>query len=797
MLELPTLLGCASRYLAAGISIIPIRNDGSKAPAITAWNPYTVSLPAATEVKYWFDRDDPPGIAIIGGRVSGNLECLDFDAHADEIFVAWCSLVEAEAPGLIARLCVTRTPKPGFHVRYRCTDFAVPGNTKFAIDADSKTVLIETRGEGGYALAPGSPAKCHETGRRYSHHSGPPLPNLPTITVDEREVLVRCACSFNRAPRLDPEPDSTSFKSEIPGDAYNKRGPDWGDILGPAGWECAGQHGEMRYWRRPGKTGRGWSATTGVKNRTGVELMCVFSANAEPFPGPNDGRACSTHTKFSAIAYLHHGGDHALAAKALAEQGFGTRRVTTRELERALPFRAFPVEALPEVLASYVTETATALGVDPAMVALPVLATCAGAIGFTRAVSPKSSWREPLVTWCVVVAASGTLKSPAHDSAVRPIRERQAEIFARHKEAEAEYRRASEEGEEPRKPADPPILYVSDTTIEKLVGTLDDNPRGVLLEIDELHAFFNSFTRYKSGKGETDAPRWLSIHRAGPIRYDRKTGEKVRVHIPHAAVSVCGTIQPAILGSAISGDLVDSGMAARLLFAMPPEKKKKWSELVVSAETERRYFTLVHRLLDLRPMQVDGIEEPLVLELDGDAKLTWISHYDQWATVQHEADGHLKATFAKLEGGALRFAGLHHICSRLDQANGDDQGPLKNDSMIAGITLARWFAYEAERVLTMLDECVDERDLRRLIDWIERNGGIVTAREVQQGCRWLRRPGTAEEALEVLVAARHGTWESSPPGQRGQPTRRFRLTTVNGIVTSQGENANTVDVDTA
>src|SRR5262249_8280260 len=62
-------------------------------------------------------------------------------------------------------------------------------------------------------------------------------------------------------------------------------------------------------------------------------------------------------------------------------------------------WKPFPLDALPEVLRQYVAEGATALGCDPSMIAVPVLATCAGAVGYTRVVSPKRDWREPLVTW--------------------------------------------------------------------------------------------------------------------------------------------------------------------------------------------------------------------------------------------------------------------------------------------------------------------------------------------------------------------------------------------------------------
>ncbi|HEV3144837.1 MAG TPA: YfjI family protein [Gemmataceae bacterium] len=424
-------------------------------------------------------------------------------------------------------------------------------------------------------------------------------------------------------------------------------------------------------------------------------------------------------------------------------------------------WRPFPLDALPEILHQYVNDGAKALGCDPAMIALPVLASCAGAIGHTRVVSPKRDWREPLVTWGVVVADSGTLKSPAHDKAVQPIRDVQAETFAKHKREVAAFNEAKGRGEEPEEPEEPRIIQVSDTTIEKLVGTLDDNRRGVLLEMDELHAWLNSFTRYKGSKGGTDAPQWLSIHRAGPVRYDRKTGDKRRVYVPNAAVSVCGTIQLAILKRAIDGDLLDSGMSARLLFAMPPEKRKVWTEMEVSEDTESLYVELVKRLLALVPEHRNGIDRPFILKLDPEAKEIWIGHYNQWAEVQREASGPIKAAFAKLEGGALRFAGIHHICTQMARVDGNDRCPITADSIKVGIALAKWFAHEAERVLAMLGESEDQREERHLTDWIRNRGGVVTARQLQRHNQ--RRYPTADhaaEALAQLAKAGFGQWKS-------------------------------------
>src|SRR5262249_55820538 len=145
----------------------------------------------------------PSGIAIIGGKASGGLERLDFDLDAEHIFPEWQALVEAEAPGLLARLSLVRTPRGAgaHHVYYRCTALDIPRHQKLREDPArpaKERCLVETRGTGGYTVAPGSPAECHERGRPWEHVGGPVLTELATITAAERDVLIRCARSFDR-----------------------------------------------------------------------------------------------------------------------------------------------------------------------------------------------------------------------------------------------------------------------------------------------------------------------------------------------------------------------------------------------------------------------------------------------------------------------------------------------------------------------------------------------------------------------------------------------------------------------
>jgi hypothetical protein len=99
----------------------------------------------------------------------------------------------------------------------------------------------------------------------------------------------------------------------------------------------------------------------------------------------------------------------------------------------------------------------------------------------------------------------------------------------------------------------------------------------------------------------------------------------------------------------------------------------------------------------------------------------------------------------------------------------------------------------------MLDETDAECDQRRLVEWIQRRGGAATAREVQQGCRWLKGPGAAETALEELVKAGRGSWQPAPSlATGGRPSRvfaLFRSSTVYETPSKPEENAGFVDVD--
>jgi hypothetical protein len=301
-----TTLDIALAYAKAGLSVIPIRSDGTKAAACQ-WKRFQNHIPTTTEIRQMFRNGC--GIAAVTGRVSGFLEVLDFETEAP--FHAWFSLIEAHALRTAAGLVIVQTPSGGHHVVYRCSD-GIQGNQKLAMLTPTK-VLIETRGEGGYFLTVGSPAKCHPSGKQYTLLQGDLIPGggehaIPNLSAADRTLLLDAARSFNQSAKqtaINANPIPASSR-ERPGDLFNDRAS-WLDVLSPHGWKVAGQQGQETLWRRPGKD-VGFSATT---NFGGSDLLYVFSTSTVFEPE-------RSYDKFGAMAVLEHGGDLGAAAKAIA-----------------------------------------------------------------------------------------------------------------------------------------------------------------------------------------------------------------------------------------------------------------------------------------------------------------------------------------------------------------------------------------------------------------------------------------------------------------------------------------------
>lgn len=328
----------ARLYQSRGLTTIPVRSDGSKKQSLPTWKQYQTTRPTDSELRQWF-AETKHGLAILGGKASGNLLIVDFDEF--EIFERWRPLAEAviNAAGLsFANVPLVKSPRPGVHVYLRCSE-PVNGNEKLACRPataaelerkpdDKIKTLIETRGEGGYVVAPGSPADCHISQKEYAFLNRGWLDDneiqlIPTQLLTDLLTLAR---ALDQMPIQEQRPPAQHLPCQQsdgprPGDCFNSVA-DWRFVLGD-GTRFSGGRGGVEYVTRPGKD-HGVSGTIGFrKNKDGVPLLVVFSTSWSPFEATSATRPTG-YTPFHAYALLHHGGKFDDAAKKLAELGYGS-----------------------------------------------------------------------------------------------------------------------------------------------------------------------------------------------------------------------------------------------------------------------------------------------------------------------------------------------------------------------------------------------------------------------------------------------------------------------------------------
>lgn len=332
-----TLAG-ALEWHDAGCSVIRVALNGTKSP-LSTWKQHQSERASRQAVEAWY-ANQHPGVGVVCGSVSGNLELLELEgrAVAEGFIPAMTAACDERGIGdtwrTLLATCAESSPSGGMHLFYRVPD-GVAGNTKLAqrlaredelndqerdLQAKGKQVvrgLIETRGEGGFVVVAPSHGPVHDTRKPYVWLVGGPG-TIPTVSGEERDLLHIAALSLDQLPPPIPVPEPAILgprtgdpAGKSPGDDYNARGS-WADLLRPHGWAVVSSDPTRTYWRRPGKT-FGISAVTG-----GTEGDYFYSwTTSTVLP------AEEAMSKFRVYAFLEHAGDFHTAAKKLKSDGYG------------------------------------------------------------------------------------------------------------------------------------------------------------------------------------------------------------------------------------------------------------------------------------------------------------------------------------------------------------------------------------------------------------------------------------------------------------------------------------------
>lgn len=340
-------LHAALEFLLAGVNVVPVREDGSKAPA-GSWKQAQTDMTTPEHLVTW--ATTAQGFGIITGKVSGNLEMLELEgravaagildearelAHKAEIGDIWDKLQSTY---------IEMTPSGGIHWLYRI-EGDVPGNTKLAQRPganDNPECWIETRGEGGFVIVAPSGGTVHPSGKPWVRLEGKTPKDIVTFTEAERQELHLLFMLFDEMPVQEEIVRSITTKvtdgNLSPGDDYNAR-TTWDELLIPAGWKkiMTMRSGETQ-WTRPGKD-FGISATTG---RTESDNLYVFSTSTQfEQEKPYSKWAVFTLFNFGSLS------EDAFkqSTKALRGQGYGSIAVVP---DYALPAFQMPTNVDPD-----------------------------------------------------------------------------------------------------------------------------------------------------------------------------------------------------------------------------------------------------------------------------------------------------------------------------------------------------------------------------------------------------------------------------------------------------------------
>jgi hypothetical protein len=337
------LLIAAYEYISNGICVIPTNEN--KIPCIE-WKKYQDTIITPEQAEEGFEKPYAKSLSVVCGKSSGNLEVIDIDTKYDltgKLFENYLQDITDNDSELANNLLIIQTRSGGYHIYYHCDK--IEGNQKLAQRSasaeeislnpnDKIRVLIETRGQGGYVVAPPSIGyKISQGGK------------IPTITPDQRDILLELARSFNEV--IEPpkrEYVASNIQKEFfttPWDDYNSRG----DIIGLLmrhGWSKVKENSIRSYFRRPGKS-KGISADYHHQLR----LFKSFTTSSEFEVG-------HAYTHYGVFKMLECNGDSSKAAKRLLDLGYGEKRVYYGDKEEREIFKKKQEGLTDDQLVSYI-----------------------------------------------------------------------------------------------------------------------------------------------------------------------------------------------------------------------------------------------------------------------------------------------------------------------------------------------------------------------------------------------------------------------------------------------------------
>lgn len=289
------------------------------------------------------------------------------------------------------------------------------------------------------------------------------------------------------------------------------------------------------------------------------------------------------------------------------------------------PPEPFDPDALPHNFRPWVEDVAKRMQCPIEYPAAAAMTIAGALLGRGLAIRPKQKddWLEFANIWMMAVGRPSAMKSPPLAEMLRPVNAIEAAAKIAWESLDAEFKKdfaafetldaahktnerqrataavkkgetyQANEGPEAPQPPPRPRIITNDCTVEKLVELIRDNPRGLLLERDELAAWLAALS--KPGR-EGDRQFFLESA-AGKKGLTVDRIGRGTIDAPPVCLSIMGTIQPDVLAGLIEGKALDDGLSQRFGMTVYPEMPESFD--LVDAYPDSRARTLYADTLEL------------------------------------------------------------------------------------------------------------------------------------------------------------------------------------------------------
>ncbi len=287
------------------LSIIPVSSQ--KIP----FQQWTEFQHEKAPVDYWHSHYLNQGsVGVICGIISGNVEIIDVDVKNDPKKTIWDEYAALIPKDLLDRLIIQTTPNQGYHIIYCCPDAQIEPNQKLALHSD-KSVIIETRGEGGYFCTNAINNKVLQ-GTFYLKNL---TVDIPVITPQERNFLLETARSLTR---YFPKKDDNPYKYSIPAiNAFNEQYSII-ELFEKHDWSVVREDDEKVYLLRDGSV----ASHSGYYFKDSRVFFC--------FSTSTDFISEKPYNHFQVLQVLEGNNDYRTTVRLLPEYGFQVEGRTQR-----------------------------------------------------------------------------------------------------------------------------------------------------------------------------------------------------------------------------------------------------------------------------------------------------------------------------------------------------------------------------------------------------------------------------------------------------------------------------------